>query len=62
MNAKILNLIENNARISSEDIATAIGLSVKEVELSKLEVMMITVWRKSTRRPRESVRVPSSIT
>ena len=38
MNAKILNLIENNARISSEDIATAIGLSVKEVELSIREM------------------------
>ena len=32
MNAKILKLIENNARLSSDDIATATGLSVSEVE------------------------------
>ena len=32
MNAKILKLMENNARLSSEDIATVTGLSVKEVE------------------------------
>ena len=38
MNAKILNLIENNARISNEDIATAVGLGVKEVELAIREM------------------------
>ena len=32
MNAKILKLMENNARISAEDIATATDLTVKEVE------------------------------
>lgn len=32
MNVKILKLIENNARISTEDIATVIGISKKEVE------------------------------
>ena len=32
MNEKILKLMENNARISNEDIATATGLTVKEVE------------------------------
>ena len=32
MKNKILNFIENNARMSSEDIATALSLSVKEVE------------------------------
>lgn len=31
MNAKILKLIENNARMSNEDIATALEISVKEV-------------------------------
>ena len=38
MNAKILKLIENNARISSEDIATAVGVSTKEVELAIREM------------------------
>ena len=32
MNVKILKLIENNARISAEDIATVLGISKKEVE------------------------------
>lgn len=32
MNAKILKLIENNARMSNEDIATAAGLATAEVE------------------------------
>ena len=32
MNAKILKLIENNARMSNEDIATAAGLTTAEVE------------------------------
>ena len=32
MNVKILKLIENNARLSVEDIATALDLSVNEVE------------------------------
>ena len=32
MNAKILKLIENNARMSNEDIATAAGLTAAEVE------------------------------
>ena len=32
MNTKILKLIEKNARMSNEDIATATGLSVSEVE------------------------------
>ena len=32
MKNKILKLIENNARISNEDIATALSLTVKEVE------------------------------
>ena len=31
MNAKILKLMEDNARMSNEDIATALGLSAKEV-------------------------------
>ena len=32
MKNKILKLIENNARMSNEDIATALSLTVKEVE------------------------------
>ena len=32
MNSKILRLIENNARMSDEDIATAVGASVAEVK------------------------------
>ena len=32
MKIKILKLIENNARISSEDIATVLGISPKEAE------------------------------
>lgn len=32
MNSKILRLIENNARMSDEDIATAVGRSVAEVK------------------------------
>ena len=32
MNLKILNLIENNARISDADIATIVGLTEKEVK------------------------------
>ena len=32
MNDKILRLIENNARLSNEEIATATGLTVREVE------------------------------
>ena len=32
MKTKILKLIENNARISSEDIATVLGISPKEAE------------------------------
>jgi DNA-binding Lrp family transcriptional regulator len=32
MNTKILKLMENNGRISAEDIATATDLTVKEVE------------------------------
>ena len=32
MNEKILKLIENNARISSEDIATVLGITPKEAE------------------------------
>ena len=31
MNAKILKLMENNARISNEDIATIIGVTAKEI-------------------------------
>ena len=39
MNTKILKLIEKNARMSNEDIATATGLSVSEVEgeIGKME-------------------------
>lgn len=39
MNTKILKLLENNARISNEDIATVVGLSTKEVtaEIRKME-------------------------
>lgn len=39
MNTKILKLLENNARISNEDIATVVGLSAKEVtaEIRKME-------------------------
>ena len=32
MKTKILKLIENNARISSEDIATVLGITPKEAE------------------------------
>lgn len=32
MNSKILRLIENNARMSDEDIATAVGASIAEVK------------------------------
>jgi DNA-binding Lrp family transcriptional regulator len=34
MNTKILKLIENNARMSTADIATVLGITEKEVSLA----------------------------
>lgn len=45
MNKRILALLENNARISAEDIAIATGLSVAEVEREIGEMEMSGVIR-----------------
>ena len=45
MNSKILWLIENNARMSDEDIATAVGASVAEVKAAIREMEQSGVIR-----------------